>query len=330
MKVTFQLLVAVALLLVSGQFVSAQQTIRYGGQPFPSQPFLAQRQPRPANYEIVNRGTGDVEAYWINATGREEYYQTIPAGRSLQQRTFVGHSWVLRRADTGAVLSQETVRSALQSRVVAYSTRIAIPQPQPRPQPQPQPDRRPIPTPRPQPDVMPAPFNNEATVAATIDYINQIRANPAAFRHLHASLADRDVEAKPALIPNSSLQEAAQRKADFMARTGQFGHVMNINGQSVGMNQWMREAGYELAAYLKNEQTTFECLFFEGGRNPNDVGVRAINAFLTEGKDGGHVKGMLNRDMRVNNKDIGIGIATAADGKTYVSVVIATHDPRNP
>ena len=76
------------------------------------------------------------------------------------------------------------------------------------------------------------------------NYVNQVRANPAAFAKFNPSLGDADVEARSPLIWNTALQKAAERKAKYMADNTQVLPVLDIDGQKVGMNQWMREAGY--------------------------------------------------------------------------------------
>ena len=328
MKLSLQSLVLAALVLIGGQFASAQQLPWL--QPARQQP-QPQQQPvqTAATYKVVNEGNSDVELYWVNFEGREQYFQTIPAGRSVSQESYIGHTWIVRRFDNGEELSRETLRRPQQTRMVLFGGRSVNPQPQPQPQPAPQPQPQPRPQPQPQPIVVPV--NNQSAATKAINYLNQIRANPARFTDLHRTLGDSDVVAKPALTPNRSLQSAAQRKAEWMASTGRFEHVMQIDGQGVGMNQWMREAGYELADYLPNDSTNFECLYAEGGLgDASEVGMRAINAFLSEGKDGGHVLPLLGRGWWENGKDIGIGVAAGADGKIYVSVVIANFDPARP
>lgn len=172
--------------------------------------------------------------------------------------------------------------------------------------------------------------NLAAEARAAADYLNQIRANPRAFANLSASLADADVEARPALVWNVALQKAAERKAQHMAATEDFAHVMTINGQKVGMNQWMREAGYQLADHFKNDATNLECLYGEGGNDLNGIGRRVMNTFFAEGKDGGHVLPILGRGFWTPCKDIGIGIASRPGGFTYVSVLVGIYDPFNP
>ncbi len=163
------------------------------------------------------------------------------------------------------------------------------------------------------------------------NYVNQVRANPAGFAKLGASLADADVEARAPLLWSAALQRAAERHAKHMADTSEWGHFMTINGQKVGMNQWMREAGYSLVDWLRNDDTNFECIHWENGFDLSTLGRRTIDGFLAEGKDGGHVRPLIGRtDFYKACKHIGVGMATDANGKTYVSVLVGIYDPQNP
>ncbi len=165
---------------------------------------------------------------------------------------------------------------------------------------------------------------------AAADYLNQVRANPASFAEKSASLADADVEARPPLVWNAALQKAAERHARHMADTGEWGHYPTINGQKIGMNQWMREAGYQLIADLPNDKTNFECAYQESGRDLNTIGQRSIDGFLAEGKNGPHVLPILGRDAFWKGcKHIGVGMATDAGGKTYVSLLVGVYNPFN-
>ncbi len=173
----------------------------------------------------------------------------------------------------------------------------------------------------------PPPANSllaEARKAA--EYLNRVRANPAAFVHLHPSLAQ--VPSKPPLEWNDALHRAAQRKARWMADTGQIEHVMNIGGQTVGMNQWMREAGYQLVDALENSQSNFENLYADSAAA--NIGTNTIDTFLREGKDGGHVKPILGREFWGSCKHIGVGIATAPNGMNFVSLLVGAYNPWDP
>lgn len=302
MKTTLKMFALTMFLgLAAGDAVRAQQ-------------FFNQQQPAAATYSVTNSGTVDVELYWINFEGNEQLFHTIRPGQSIDQSTFFGHTWRIRTVGTRELLAQEQISSVAQGRNVLPAGGGSQPNPQPEPdQPKPQPAG-----------------DLSAEALDAIQYLNQIRVNPAAFRHLSASLGDADVQARPALKISSALQAAAQRKAQWMADTEQFVHVMTINGQTVGMNQWMREAGYALADYLPNTETNFECLYGDGGFSEAGVGKRAINAFMAEGKDGGHVLPILGRSWWTPCKDIGIGIAKGRNGMTYVSVLVGTYDPFQP
>ena len=172
-----------------------------------------------------------------------------------------------------------------------------------------------------------APANDllaEARKAA--EYLNRVRANPAAFTHLHPSLAQ--VQAKPPLQWNDALQRAAQRKAQWIVDNGLMTHVMNIGGQRVGMNQWMREAGYPLIPVLRNDESNFENLY--GEATGVDIGQKTIEVFLREGSGGSHVMPTLGQGFWAHCKDIGVGIARAPSGLNFVSLLVGAYDPFDP
>ncbi len=177
----------------------------------------------------------------------------------------------------------------------------------------------------------PGPVDIEAEKRKTLDYLNGIRANPRAFARLHPTLADPDVESRPALRSNNALNQAGQRKAQWLAQNPQAmqtgdPHIMFINGQRIGMNQWMREAGYNLPDYAPNDQTNFEVLFakFDSTRAElGNVGIEAIDSFMSEGKNGGHVMPTLGRGFWEPCTDFGIGIANSPDGRNvYISMLV--------
>ncbi len=288
-----------------------------------------------AQYSVTNSGSVDVAVFWVQPNGEERLYKTLRPGENYLQESFRNHEWVIRRVDTGAELSREKLNSPIQGRNVRPVAVLPNPNPTPAPGPVPNPSPNPGPNPGPNPNPGPQPAPKPADVlkaesVKAIDYLNQIRANPGAFTHLSRSLGDADVSARPALKPNAALQAAADRKAQWMAQTGQFEHVMTINGQKVGMNQWMREAGYPLAAYLPNNETNFECLYMDGGFGAKDIGKRVMDAFMSEGKDGGHVLPTLGRGWWTPCKDVAVGMAKSSDGSIYVCVLVGIYDPFNP
>lgn len=287
----------------------------------------------PASYSITNRGAVDVNVFWVDQNGDERLYQTLRPGQGYTQPTFAFHEWVVRRADTGEELSRERLTSPFQGRNVQPLAVRPNPNPAPTPEPGPTPNPGPNPNPAPNPNPGPAPrpaVSLKTEAANAVAYLNQIRNNPGAFTNLSPSLGDADVESRVSLKTSAALQAAADRKAQWMAQTGQFEHVMTINGRKVGMNQWMREAGYPLADYLPNDETNFECLYMDGGMGLQGIGKRAIDAFMSEGKNGGHVLPLLGRGWWTPVKDVAVGIAQAADGSIYVSVLVGVYDPFNP
>ncbi len=48
---------------------------------------------------VVNTTAGPVASYWVDFECNERPYQTIPAGESRDQMSFVGHVWRFRGAD---------------------------------------------------------------------------------------------------------------------------------------------------------------------------------------------------------------------------------------
>ncbi|MCA9000234.1 MAG: hypothetical protein KDA80_24765 [Planctomycetaceae bacterium] len=269
-----------------------------------------------ASYSITNQGNVAVTLNLLAPNGQEVRKATIPPGGKSDQQTTIGSVWVIRRADTGAEITRDTISSVVSGHPVAVF----------------------IPTPPPGGGGQ-AGNGNVATLQAAANYLNQIRANPAAFANLHASLADADVQRMPALQWNDSLHRAAQRKAQYIADNfatdnNAFAHILVINGQNVGMNQWMREAGYPLVSFLEDSQSNFECLYMEGGQfgsTQNNIAIRAIDSFMREGKNGGHVVPILGRNQFWGPcKDVGIGMATSSSGLTFVSVLVGIYDPFNP
>ncbi len=159
-----------------------------------------------------------------------------------------------------------------------------------------------------------------AEARRTANYLNQIRRNPAAYRQMHRSLGDNDVRPMPALVWNEALRTAAERRAAYMARTGEVALTMTIEGRRVGTNQWMREAGYALEDLIRNEDSNFEVI--ATSRNNPDPGINAIQQFLFEGKDGPRARPILGRNFWEKCQDVGVGIAQDANGETFVSIVL--------
>lgn len=282
-----------------------------------------------ASLTVTNQGNVPVILNWIDFNGQEQTYQTIEPQKQAVQQTYVGHQWRIRVADTNEVLSNITMTSIAQGIGVA---KMVVDRPEePKP---PKPDN-------------PQEFDENRflieslavqseDVIKALDYLNAIRTNPAAFTNLHPSLGDADVSPTHKLRFDRRLNLAAQRKARWMAENdlGNFNsmvHVMTINGEQVGMNQWMREARYQLAPYLQNNQTNFECLHADGGQGGVEGAVkRAINSWMSEGKDGGHVLPTLGRGWWAPCDDIGIGVARSANGTIFVSVLVGCYDPFQP
>ncbi len=182
----------------------------------------------------------------------------------------------------------------------------------------------PVPVP-PQPNPQPvAPSNLAQEGMAAINYLNQVRQNPLAFSQ-DLGIDTSGFPVTQALRVNSKLMQAAQRKADYMAQNGSpanpfssMMHVLTINGQQVGMNQWMREAGYKVPRLCSNNETNFECL--AGQSYTQGCSVQMIKMLL---QDPPHQRPMTGVGFWAPCKDVGIGIAVSPDGQTvFLSILM--------
>lgn len=318
------------------------------GNPLPGQapaaevPPNGQPRPAPASPATVPAGTptnitwkngsqDDVEVFWVPDAGAERSYGVIKPGAEFRLMAAVGYKFVLRDTATRGEVGRTTVTGLDQKILFAFNRADNAANPNPN-APQPRPQGQPLPQGQAQPQ---GAATAQTEAAKAIQYLNMVRANPGQFQKLHASLADADVQPRPALAVNKALMAAAERKARWMAENerddfSQFAHVITFNSERTGMNKWMREAGYPLAPLFKDDETNFECLAFDGGFGMAGFGQRQIDGFLAEGKNGGHVLPILGRGFWAPCKDIGVGVAVSAKGNIYMSLLVGIYNPLNP
>lgn len=67
-----------------------------------------------ATLTITNDADGPIELWWVNTSGTLVYYDTIAAGGSYVQPTYLGHNWILR-AEDGYYLQVIEVTSTAQT-----------------------------------------------------------------------------------------------------------------------------------------------------------------------------------------------------------------------
>lgn len=168
--------------------------------------------------------------------------------------------------------------------------------------------------------------------AAAAAYLNQVRANPAAYSdEIGVDLSD--VEPRPALRWDSTLAAVAQAKAEDMLARDYFAHV---DPDGNGLNIKLYEAGYPIRPGYTEPRSAnfFESLAFFGANYPaGNTGTDAIKG-LIEDKDvnpPGHRYHLLGiGDFRDEHTEIGIGVAEAyLNGRYtfYTAVVIAHPTP---
>lgn len=164
---------------------------------------------------------------------------------------------------------------------------------------------------------------------AALEYLNKIRANPAAFSRALGVNLNR-VKPRPALVMNAALMKAAQAKAEDMSRRRYFDHV-DPDGR--GMNIRMYEAGYPLdKSWTKpKSENFFESIHMAAGNDVADQrGVESIkDLVIDEGVDPpGHRQHLLGMEaFWAGCTDFGIGISLRPDAdygyEVNVCVLIA-------
>jgi uncharacterized protein YkwD len=158
-----------------------------------------------------------------------------------------------------------------------------------------------------------------------VDYLNAMRANPAAFSK-DVGLSLSGISPRKPLKWNATLAQVAQTKAEDMARNNYFSHV---DKKGYGMNYYINKAGYRLPDYwLKDKKNNFCESIAAGPDTPVDGIVQLINDGGVKQHDkAGHRVHLLGiSDFYKDNVDIGIGWASSPNStyKTYM-VVIITH-----
>ncbi|RYD97397.1 MAG: CAP domain-containing protein [Sphingobacteriales bacterium] len=167
---------------------------------------------------------------------------------------------------------------------------------------------------------------NKAEAQRAFQYLNEIRTNPAKFRHKFSFLAQHKIR-KTELVWNERLAKVAETKASDMANRNYFSHV---DPEGYGINYYIHKGGYKLSKdWLRNKSSNnFESLAYG-----LQEGETTINTLLTDkGVPGlGHRKHLLGiGDWNSSLTDIGIGFAridrNAGYPETYVCIIIAKHD----
>ena len=168
------------------------------------------------------------------------------------------------------------------------------------------------------------PVVDKAEAKKAFEYLNKIRANPAAYsKELGVDLSK--VKAQPALKWNDTLAKVAEAKAMDMAKRAYFAHV---DPEGKGINIMIHEAGYKLNPKWINDKSKN---FFESLEGGSVTGELAIRHLVIDSPDQGfghrkHLLGM--EEFYASNKDVGIGFVLDPSGKYpgYMSIIIAKHD----
>ena len=159
----------------------------------------------------------------------------------------------------------------------------------------------------------------EGERARAFEYLNRVRQNPFAF-NTEIGVNLRNIAPRPQLTWNESLANAAQSKAEDMAKRNYFRHTAP-GGR--GINIMIHEAGYRLVdAFLDNPARNN----FESITAGHDKGEAAIMSLIPSASHRKHLLGL--SEFWANALDIGIGFAENPDSRYqyYWSVVIAKHD----
>lgn len=301
--------------------------------------------------EITNQGQSSLSVYWIRPGIQWQLLGNIPAGGNSSLGITAGDSVQVRDDSTGRVL-RTFLPTAPMTLTLGGGHRPLPFNPRPfnhqalnlqpvNPQPNniydpfaPSVDPQPF---NPQPQPAPQPFNprpfqpqpaarldlaKEATEA--MNYLNAVRQNPLAYGQ-ELGFDTSVIPQLGALRINPKLMAAAQRKADYMAQNsttsnpfGAMAHVLTINGEQVGMNKWMRDAGFRVPSLCQDNETNFECLAGETGSI--GCGVSAMKKLLQHEPHRVPMTG--GNDFWKPCTDLGIGISLAADGETMLMSVV--------
>jgi uncharacterized protein YkwD len=169
----------------------------------------------------------------------------------------------------------------------------------------------------------PATLDREQAKVA-FNYLNQIRADPAAFASELGITELKDVKPIHALKWNDALAKAAEAKALDMATRNYFAHV---DPDGFGMNIKMHEAGYTLdKLHLQSkEQNNFESCAAGAQSGMRVIAILLVDKELESRGHRQHLLGLTA--FRAKHTDIGISIASHPKSKFkhYACVLIADH-----
>lgn len=166
---------------------------------------------------------------------------------------------------------------------------------------------------------------SDVEVKDACSLLNAIRENPSAYSSELGVNLD-DVKSQDALIWDSSLANAAYKKAKDMADNNYFAH---IDTDGYGMNFMIQEAGFELADYLKTSisQNNFESI--AAGTNSKTPSIMIKQLIIDKNVPSlGHRKHLLGmNDFYAACKYIGIGFYKKPESHYtyYCCVLIARH-----
>lgn len=176
---------------------------------------------------------------------------------------------------------------------------------------------------------------NTDVVLDTIDaksayeYLNLVRSNPSNYS-TECNYDISNIEARPALKYDVTLQKVAREKALDMARRNFFSHQ---NPEGKGVDHLIVAYGYSLDKenYVVDETTcNYESLQMAGTTAGSSGlnGIEAIRQLIKDGDmpDGGHRFHLLGVGDRKTLDECGIGFVRAKEGtmfKDYCCVIIA-------
>lgn len=168
-------------------------------------------------------------------------------------------------------------------------------------------------------------FAQTAELKEAFDYLNQVRANPAAFSE-EIGIDLSSVQSQKALTWNEILAKVAQEKAKDMATRDYFSHT---NPEGNGINILIFNAGYEIPKKwtIPASNNYFESITW-GKKTPKDAIVSLIYDKGKDDANAGHRKHLLGiTSFYKNLTDIGIGHFQSPNNKNkfYISVIIAKH-----
>ncbi|HTA64433.1 MAG TPA: hypothetical protein VK753_02920 [Xanthomonadaceae bacterium] len=69
----------------------------------------------PTTIQFVNHRARTVELFWIHPDASVEYFQDIAPGQSIEENTFVNHSWCVKDADTKMPVASAIATQAAKS-----------------------------------------------------------------------------------------------------------------------------------------------------------------------------------------------------------------------